>query len=177
MSDAAVRVQVLVNIGQINLRGNATDKSFLAAVKSVVGSELPLLPNTITDGATRACWLGPNEWLLITAAAEVDAMRVALEKALQGKHAAVNDLSGGQVMLRLCGERVRELLAKGCTLDLYPAVFAAGACAQTGLAKAGVLLLAHADGDGVDLIVRRSFSGYLMDWLQKAGSQYLIEFA
>lgn len=175
MSDAAVRVQVLADTGHINLRGNATDKAFLAAVNSAADCELPLAPNTVSDGASRACWLGPNEWLLITAAAEVETMRAALEKALRGQHAAVNNVSGGQVMLRLSGDCVRELLAKGCTLDLDPAVFAAGACAQTGLAKAGVVLLAHPDG--VDLIVRRSFSDYLMDWLRKAGSEYMIEFA
>lgn len=177
MSESAIEVKVLEDIGQINLRGDATDDAFLAAVQSVIGCELPLLPNTVTDGATRACWLGPNEWLLTATAAEVGAMRLPLEQALQSQHVAVNDLSGGQLLLRLTGDPVRSLLAKGCTLDLHPDVFEAGACAQTGLAKAAVVILSHQSGPGVDLIVRRSFADYLLQWLQRAGAEYKIEFA
>lgn len=177
MSEVAIEVRVLEDTGHINLRGDATNKSFLTAVRSATGCALPVSPNTVTDGETRVCWLGPNEWLFVMPATNVDAARLALEQALASLHAAVNDLSGGQMLLRLSGEGVRELLSKGCTLDLHLDVFEAGACAQTGLGKAAVVILAHKMGSGIDLIVRRSFSDYLLNWLQKAGAEYRIEFA
>jgi sarcosine oxidase subunit gamma len=99
----------------------------------------------------------------------------ALNENTSGLHVAINDLSGAYVTLRLTGDRVRDLLAKGCSVDLRPTVFASGACAQTGLAKAGVLLAAH-DAD-IALIVRRSFANYVLQWLRTAGAEYGIEFA
>ena len=177
MSDAGVTVTVRNDLGQVNLRGNASDTAFLAAVKSATDCDLPVAANRATGKTKRACWLGPDEWLLLLPAENTPAAVEALERKLADKHAAINDVSGGQVMLRLEGAAVRELLAKGCTLDLHPAEFTPGACAQTGLGKAGVTLLAHADGAGVDLVVRRSFSDYLLQWLRRAGSEYEIEFA
>ena len=177
MSDSALRIEVLKDNSNINLRGNAADKNFLKAVESATGCALPLQPNTIAVGAAQGIWLGPNEWLVVTDAASASAVTSALDEALLGQHVAINDLSGAQLTLRLTGDSVRDLLSKGCPLDLHPNVFEAGACAQTGLAKANVVIIAHDDGPGVDLIVRRSFSEYLLQWLQKAGAEYGIEFA
>jgi sarcosine oxidase subunit gamma len=180
MSERNVQIELLQDCGFINLRGNPSDKQFLSAVKSATGCALPLLPNTIADGETQACWLGPDEWLITTKTADTGAMKLALEQALKGQSVAVNDLSGGQVKLRLSGDGVRALLAKGCTLDLDNSVFEAGACAQTGLAKAAVIIISHrlapSSGPGLDLIVRRSFADYLLQWLQKAGADCGIEF-
>jgi len=176
MSDAFLKLEILQDIGHLNLRGDAADQSFLDAAKAVAGSPLPLVPNTVVYGDQQTCWLGPDEWLLVMPADNVDSTMLALEEALPGQHASINDLSGAQLTIRLTGEKVREMLAKGCTLDLYPSVFRAGGCAQTGLAKANVLIVAHEDGPGVDLVVRRSFSDYLLHWLRRAGAEYGIEF-
>jgi sarcosine oxidase subunit gamma len=75
----------------------------------------------------------------------------------------------------LLGAAARRLLTKGCTLDLHPGVFGPGQCAQTGLAKAGVLIRPLPDNSGYDLIVRRSFADYLWQWLLRAGREYRIE--
>ena len=177
MSDALLKLEILQAIGQLNLRGDPGEQSFLDAVKSVTGSPLPLVPNTVVYGDQTICWLGPDEWLLVLPADSVITTMLALEQALQGQHASSNDLSGAQLIFRLTGDRVREILAKGCTLDLHSSVFGAGSCAQTGLAKANVLIVSHENGSGIDLIVRRSFSDYLLQWLQRAGAEYGIEFA
>ena len=176
MSDVLLKLEVLQDIGHLNLRGNAGEPAFLDAVKAVAGSPLPLAPNTVVYGNQQTCWLGPDEWLLVMPVDNVDSTMLALEEALQGQHASINDLSGAQLTYRLTGERVRETLAKGCTLDLHPSVFRSGSCAQTGLAKANVLIVSHETGSGVDLVVRRSFSDYLLQWLGRAGDEYGIEF-
>ena len=90
--------------------------------------------------------------------------------------ATLNDLSGGQILLRLSGARVEKLLAKGCPIDLHENAFPAGACAQSGLAKANILI-ARVDATGTfDVVVRRSFSDYLLNWLAHAGSADGIDF-
>ena len=75
-------------------------------------------------------------------------------------------------MIRVTGPRARDLLAKGCPLDLHPSLFAKGACAQTVMAKAGVLIHAVDDGPTYDLYVLRSFAEYLWRWLEDAAQEY-----
>ncbi|MDA0707142.1 MAG: sarcosine oxidase subunit gamma [Proteobacteria bacterium] len=174
MSEALITAKVLHDCGHINLRGRRNDAAFVAAVESVCATSLPQALTTAASGDLRIYWLGPDEWSLVTTAEKTAALLAALNGATAGMHVAVNDLSAAFVTLALGGSKVRELLAKGCTIDLHPAAFASGACAHTGLAKAGVLLaLQHVE---FRLIVRRSFADYLLQWLHRSGAEYGIEF-
>jgi sarcosine oxidase subunit gamma len=168
---ARLRVTVMASLGHLNLRGDPADARFVEGVEGVLQQPLPVVPNTVSDGDHRIFWLGPDEWLVSTPRAGLAALVADLDSALEGLHAAVNDLGGGQVLLRLQGAACREALAAGCTLDLHPRAFAPGRCAQTGLARAAVLLAplgdpdASGSEDGMDLVVRLSFADYLLDWL------------
>jgi methylglutamate dehydrogenase subunit D len=80
-----------------------------------------------------------------------------------GERAAVAEQSHGRVVLRLAGPRARDVLAKGCRLDLHPRVFTPGMCAQTVIAQIGVLLHQCDELPTYDLYV---FSGYALDFLE-----------
>lgn len=162
--DAALAIEVMASLAHVNLRGNPGDARFVEAVESVLKQPLPLEPNTVSTGGHRLCWLGPDEWLLTTPHSGLAPMLGELERVLDGLDAAFNDLSGGQVLLRLRGDIRHEVLGAGCTLDLHPSSFAPGHCAQTGLAKAGVLLCPVEGEGGIDVVVRRSYSDYLVQW-------------
>jgi len=86
----------------------------------------------------------------------------------------VNDLSGGQTVIHIAGRHALDVLAKGTPLDVER--LAAGACAQTHLAKANVCMRPRVDADSAltayELIVRRSFADYLWRWLEDAASEY-----
>ncbi len=165
---APVRLGEQAGCGVINLRGALHSGSFAKSAAKVLGVKLPDTPNTwVAAGDYTVCWLGPEEWLLLTPAAGEGDLITALRGALTAEHTAVIDVTGGHAVITLNGPAVRDILAKGCTLDLHRKVFAAGCCAQTVLAKAGVLLVARAD-DAVDVVVRRSFSDYLWRWLVDA---------
>ena len=177
MSDARVTARILKDRGYVNLRGSADDATFTAGVEGVLGQPLPVANNTYSSGEHRVYWLGPDEWLIATDLAGAGDLAEALESALADSHIAINDVSGGNVGIRLSGRHVRELLAKGCTLDFHPREFAVGPCAQSGLAKASVLIGLLDDSPDFEIIVRRSFADYLVKWLDHAGSAYGIEFA
>lgn len=155
--------------GFVNLRGMAGDERFAAAIRTVTGTELPVEPNTTTagDAPARNYWLGPDEWLVGCVRAQSSAMVARLEDALAGQSVAINDVSGGLVLYEISGGDARELLARGCTLDLDPAAFRPGDCAQTMLAKANVLIAYIDDAPVYEIIVRRSFSEYLRRWLRQ----------
>jgi len=103
-------------------------------------------------------------------------MPTLLEDALEGMHASLNVVTGGFAGIRLSGSNAANLLAKGCTLDLHPRAFHTGQCAQTGLARANILLSKVDDAPSFDVFVRRSFAEYLALWLQHAGAEYGIRF-
>lgn len=176
MSDATVRALMPTGIGYINLRGNPGSEVFREAAAAALGTPLPLEPNTISDDQHRVYWLGPDEWLVTAEVGTVASLVADLEERLTEVHAAVNDVSGGNVSFRLTGTGVRDLLAKGCTLDFHPAAFRVGDCAQGGLGKANALIALINDTPTFELIVRRSFADYLGKWLRHAGRDRGIEF-
>ena len=153
----------------LNLRGDPGDGAFLAAVRRVLGFDLPLAANTTAQAGDHvAYWLGPDEWLVATRAASDD-LAASLRDALGTMHASVTEVGGGNAVFVLAPANARELLAQECPLDLHPSAFRPGQCAQTRFAKAAILLRPLEDG-AMELIVRRSFADYLRHWLEPAGA-------
>ncbi len=173
---SSVTVEVIPNLDYINLRGDPADNVFVSAVNQVLHQKIPLESNTFSTGISTVYWLGPDEWLIVTPGGERPTMPALLEDALSGMHASLNVLSGGQVALRISGDNAAAVLVKGCTLDLHPRSFATGQCAQTGLAKASILISKFDDVPTFEVFVRRSFAEYLALWLQHAGAGYGILF-
>lgn len=167
-----VDLREIARLGQVNLRGRA-DAGFLDAVAGAIDLRLPVTPNTWTaGGGIGAYWLGPDEWLILTAPGRETDLMERLRTALAGRHAAVTDVSSGHTVIELSGAHAADLIAKGCGLDLHPRVFGAGSCAQTLVAKAGVLLWQNDDASGYRLLVRRSFAPYLWKWLEDATEEF-----
>ena len=173
---SSVVIEINPHLDYINLRGDPTDKKFLSKASEILRQDLPLATNTTSAGLSMIYWLGPDEWLIVTPAEVRPTLPTLLDDALHGMHVSMNVLTGGQVAMRISGEHAAALLAKGCTLDLHPKTFSAGQCAQTGLAKAGILLSKVDDIPTFDVIVRRSFAEYLAVWLEHAGTEFGIQF-
>ena len=172
-TDAGVELRERAFMGHLNLRGDTADQAFLEAVQGALELGLPVEPNTVAEsGELAALWLGPNEWLVLTPPHQETALAQALRDALGEVFSSVVDVTGGQTVINLRGPRVRDLLAKGCTLDLHPRAFGPGRCAQTLVAKANVTVRQLDDSPSFDLIVRRSFADYLALWIEDAAEEY-----
>jgi sarcosine oxidase subunit gamma len=130
-------------LGKLEVRGDPADRAFMATVGRTLDLLLPTEPNTTAGrGDLVALWLGPDAWLLTCPPGALAALSDGLRRALSDVHAAVTDVSDGRVALRLAGPNARDVLVKGCPLDLHPSTFVTGSCAQSLLAKTSVL------GDG-----------------------------
>ena len=179
-SDAPAAEDQLIErpfLTHVNVRLDPSDAETLAAVQRRLAVQLPLTPNTTMAGAdVLAVWLGPDEWLLLGERHAPCSLVSRLRAAQTGRFVSVVDISAGQTVIRLRGPATRGVLARGCALDLDPAVFPPGACAQTLLARVQVLLVAVDALPTVDIVVRRSFAPYLADWLEDSGREFGLRF-
>lgn len=143
-----------------NVRGDARDREFAAAVERAIGVRLPAKPNTVARGAEYdALWLGPDEWLVRSNEARRPELEGKLRTTMGTLFASAVDVGSGYTVLEASGDRVREVIARGCPLDLHPQVLQPGQCAQSHYFKASIILIPTAY-DAYELVVRRSFADY-----------------
>ena len=83
----------------------------------------------------------PERWLVLTAPGPPGAALSLWRDAGAGYAAAV-DLSSAFASLYLAGPAVREVLARGCRLDLHDEALASGSVASTHMAQVAVTLAA-----------------------------------
>ena len=157
---------------QLTLRVAPDTPAALAAAE-VLGVSLPAAPNTTAASEdVKVVWMGPDEWLLVGADGPGQRLRDQLEAALGAYHATVVDVSAQRTVIEVAGADARDVLQKGCSLDLYPGAFAPDRCAQSTLARAQVILLARSDEPAYWVLVRATFAEYLAEWLLDAAAEY-----
>ncbi|MEC5409715.1 sarcosine oxidase subunit gamma [Paraburkholderia sp. MPAMCS5] len=165
-ASAAFRLSERPFLELVNVRGDTRDPAFVQAVESVLGCKPPAKANTVVRGnGYDMLWLGPDEWLVRSATAH-DAARTAplqakLGAAFAGVFASAVDIGSGYTVLEIDGTRAREVLSRGCPLDLHPNLFGDGQCAQSHYFKASITLL-PTGADSFDIVVRRSFADYFV---------------
>ena len=162
---------------QLCLRGSP-GPDFDAAVEGVLGLRPPATPGTaLQRGGITLLWLGPQEWLAVSPGGDRDALLAALRAAFGTLHAAVVDVSDARAVVSVAGCRAREVLQKGCPLDLHPTRFRAGSVAGSRFARCHLLLHQTDDAPAYDLYVARSFARYLWSWLEDAAAEYGVAVA
>lgn len=159
----------------INLKGEADSQALQQTVTDLTGTHLPTQPNTISESDEYIIyWLAPNEWLIQSKQPRLSALCGNMVTSLAGEFASVVDVSSGNTTVMLSGMKAREVLQKGCPLDLHASVFKPGQCAQSHYFKAGILLRPVTEGAYV-LIIRRSFADYFGRILLDACQEYIDE--
>lgn len=158
---------------QINLR---VDPKSPAAerIGTALGVMLPNQPGEVaSNNHLSVLWLGPDEWLVLGPDNSSDRIQSLLSEALEGDFGAVTDVSANRTIIDISGPRTRELLAKGCSLDLHPRAFGGHRCAQTLLGRAQVVLLCWDEHrPHFWVFVRASFARHVVDWLNDACVEY-----
>lgn len=174
MAEGAVALDPMPLQTLLNLRGRPDAADFRSAVAGLLGAELPLTPDRWQGGENDAIlWLGPDEWLVMAGEGRAGELDAGLREALaDDPWLSVVDLSHSYTGFRLTGPAAREVLAKGCPLDLHPRVFGDGQCAQSILAGSRILLRAVGTPVAFELWVRNSFAAYASAWLQDAMAEF-----
>ena len=147
----------------VNVRGDLNDPAFVAAFQGVVGCRPPADPNTVARSTEYdVLWLGPDEWLVRSIGpVQAGVLEAKLAEAVRGSYAAAVDVGSGYTVVEISGQCVRDVLARGCPLDLHPRVFKPGHCAQSHYFKASIVLVPTGN-DVYEIVVRRSFADYFV---------------
>jgi heterotetrameric sarcosine oxidase gamma subunit len=115
--------------------------------------------------------LGPREWLVTSDTIDGSTLRAIIEKQVQEHPIVVVDVSHGLHALRVSGPSIREVLARGCGLDLHPRAFPPSSCTRTRLARLPVIVDCVDPKPQFDLYVGRSQVLWLTGWLRTAAHE------
>ena len=154
---------LLIRIPEKNL------ESASKAIKSVTKLELPSSLEATSNEEYSLFWLSPDEFLLMVPETTEADIEDALRKKMKG-HFAIVEVTGGQTLLALSGERAETILKKSTVYDVHESHFPIGKVVTTTFAKSQAIIT-RVSSDHFQLIVRRSFSDYIWQWIVDAGSR------
>ena len=163
-SGADFAVAYRAGLARFVLRG---DPEVLNPLAVGVGVGLPdTLRFTQIDGCS-ACWLGPDEWLILAPQERAGTLSTNIQSALAGQVYSWVDVTHRQIGLEISGRLAQLALNSGCPLDLDPSAFPAGMVARTLFHKAEIILLRE-DKAQFFIEIGRSFAPYCLGHLVEA---------
>ncbi|WP_369269156.1 sarcosine oxidase subunit gamma [Streptomyces sp. R11] len=153
----------------VNLRVDPASEAADRMAKTL-GAPLPQhCGHTTASDAHTIVWLGPDEWLVLS---EAPSVATELKEALGADPGSVVNVSANRTTLELSGPTARQVLEKGCPLDLHPRAFGPGRAVSTTVGPVAVLLWQVDDEPTYRLFPRSSFADYLARWLIDAMREY-----
>ncbi len=161
----AAGLREIAGRGMIDLRSLASDRKFMSSAKDVLGLELPKKPRTSASwGDIKVLWLSIDQWLILCPQARTAGLLANLRNALANIHSLAVDVSDMRAIIRLEGEGSREILMKGCSLDLLGGAYTPGTVRRMRFAEIAALL--HVvENDVFDIYVFRSYAHYAWEFL------------
>lgn len=144
------------------------------AVLDISGLELPQRPKRVVANGVALIGMARGQWLAVAEGDKGRALLARLNEALSGL-AAIVDQSDAKAMLRLTGSRARDLLAKGCALDLNGRAFRPQDAATTQIALIPCQLWQLDDAPTYELAVPLSYARSFWSWITASAAEYGYE--
>ena len=140
-------------------------------VEARLGTQLPARCGEVGIGTgCSVLWLSPDEFLVVSAADPAD-LTARLVQALGGEPGSAVDLSANRTTFELSGRMARQVLEKGCALDLHPRAFTVGSAYVTQLGPVPIILW-KTGNETYEIYPRASFADYLGRWLLDAMAEF-----
>ena len=143
--------------------------SELSGISRGLGLELAAPGRAAAGSGRLSVCVRPGRWLLLLPPDSPGAQAALWQRACAGVAAAL-DHSSGLVALHLAGAELREVLSRGCRLDLDPEVFPPGRAAATLMAQVGVILARLPAG--FVLLTPASTARHVREWLTATGRPF-----
>lgn len=170
---AGARISIVerrLALAEVSVR-RGKEAALAAAARNAFGAEPPEPGHALLQGAVTTVWIRPGGWLITEPQTTEGALASRLERALSGL-AAIVDQSHGKACLRIAGSAAREMLAKGCRVDLHPRAFGPGRAAVTPVAHIHAVLVQIDAAPTFDVIAGSTLAESLYDWLAASAAEY-----
>ena len=131
-------------------------------------------PGCVTGDGMVVMGCAPGQWFVLSEGRRSATAIARLTDALAGI-ASVIDHSSGKVVVRVAGPCARDVLAKGCPIDLDARAFGPGSAAATEIAHIGCQLWQVDETPTFDLVVNRSLAKSFWSWLTASAAEYGYE--
>ncbi|MBS3648326.1 sarcosine oxidase subunit gamma [Pseudaminobacter sp. 19-2017] len=142
------------------------------------GIDAPGGPKAVFGQDVTLVGSGPDQFFVLSKGSSVQDPVEPLKQAFAGI-ASMTDQSDGRCMISLSGPRVRDTLAKFCSLDLHDSVFPVGAAAATSVDHSAVTLWRAPNADGgsplYNLLVFTSFADSIWHLITESAAEYGAE--
>ena len=159
---------------KINLRGDPNNKNFSSTVGKILGIILPVEVGSITvKEEISIITIGPNEWLIITNNTiqkndkDFNLENLLFDSISKKNLGSVTNVSDQFTIFSLKGLNIFEVLSKSSPFDFDKLLN--NYSVQTLLNNIDVTIV-KIDNENVDLLVRRSFSEHLWDWIKDSAN-------
>jgi len=169
---AAAQITALGGSRLLRLRSWLPEHTNGAKPVVLAGRALPSQVGATMSEPMRVLCVGPAEWLIVAHERQRLELREDIESELPKYGLALVELTDGFAGLDVRGSAARELLSKGCGLDLHPRSFPAGRCARTRFAQIPVVVECLDEPPRFELFVARSYFHYLHSWLTDAAAEF-----
>ncbi len=166
----AVRLREVPFVTMVGVRV-APGSDAAGRIEARLGAALPIACGFTSrgDGVT-VLWLSPDEFLVVSDQPPAE-LTATLVDAFDGERGSATDLSANRTTLELDGPAAREVLEKGCPLDLHPRAFEVGTAYLTSVGPVSVVLWKVAD-EVYRILPRSSFADFLGRWLIDAMAEF-----
>jgi sarcosine oxidase, subunit gamma len=155
------------------IRVQTWDSEALApsSVTEVLGGAWPQKTGTVASGGVDTICVGPTDWLVLAADLDPIPLLRWLDALFQGRNFRTTNVSQALIRVQVEGPEVRDLLAKGCALDLYPQRFPPGCSSRTRFADMSVIVRCMRQS-AFECIVALSHADYFLSWLGDAALEF-----
>ena len=159
---------------KINLRGNTNNKDFTSKVGKILGIILPIeVGSIVLNEEISIIATGPNEWIIISnnIIKENDndfrLENILFESISKTNLGAVTNVTDQFTTFSLKGSNIFEILSKSSPFNFDTLL---NNCSVQTLLNNIDVIIVKKDNENVDLLVRRSFSEHLWDWIKDSAN-------
>lgn len=145
--------------------------ALVAAIRAAYGVDLPARPVRVEGVGIAFIWAGPDQWLAVADRGQNRDLEIELKAPLAGL-ASVVDHSDGRVVVRISGDRARDVLTKGMPIDLHPRAFRTGDVAITHASHIGTILWQLDEKPTYEVALFRSYVDSFAHWLFDSAAEF-----
>jgi sarcosine oxidase, subunit gamma len=141
------------------------------AVIQVLGGAWPQKTGIVASGGIDTICVGPTDWLVLAADPDPTPLLRRLDVLFAGSTFRATNVSQALIRVKIEGREARDLLAKGCALDLHPQRYPPGQSSRTRFADMPVIVRCMRPST-FECIVALSYADYFLSWLEDAALEF-----